>query len=92
VEGIQVEDNSSTSEAGRVNANYLIDNPPAYESPPDYEAPPNYEEAIKMYKESTKNKDDILNIGFMDIQSNCKFLFLIWNSIIYIFNFVFNSF
>lgn len=70
MEGIQLEDNSSTSEAGRVNANYLTDNPPSYEPPPDYEAPPNYEEAIKMYKESMKNKENNLNTDFMDIQSN----------------------
>lgn len=78
MEGIQLEDNSPTSEAGRVNANYLIDNPPAYESPPDYEAPPNYEEAIKMYKESMKNKDDNLGKGFKGVRSNRKFLLLLF--------------
>jgi len=73
VEGIQLEDNSLTSEIGRVNSNYLIDEPPAYEPPPDYEAPPNYEEAIKMYKNSMKNKHDNLKTNLMDVESNGKF-------------------
>jgi len=73
VEGIQLEDNNLTSEIGRVNSNYLIDEPPAYEPPPDYEAPPNYEEAIKMYKNSMKNKHDNLKMDLMDVESNSKF-------------------
>jgi len=70
VEGIQLDDNSLTSEIGRANSNYLIDEPPAYEPPPDYEAPPNYEEAIKMYKKSMKNKHDNLKTDLMDMESN----------------------
>jgi len=76
VEGIQLDDNSLTSEIGRVNSNYLIDEPPEYEPPPDYEAPPNYEEAIQMYKNSMKNKHDNLKMDLMDVKPNGKFMLL----------------
>lgn len=74
MEGIQLDDNSLTSEIGRVNSNYLIDEPPAYEPPPDYEAPPNYEEAIKMYKNSMENKHENQKTDLMDVESNGKFV------------------
>jgi len=84
VEGIQLDENSLTSEVGRVNSNYLIDEPPAYEPPPDYEAPPNYEEAIKMYKNSMKNKHDNLKTDLMDVELNGKFSRVIMqNSILF---------
>lgn len=67
MEGIQLEDNALTSEIGRVNSNYLIEEPP-----PDYEAPPNYEEAIKMYKNSIKNKHDNLKADQIDVELNGK--------------------
>ncbi|KAL4143763.1 hypothetical protein QTP88_006049 [Uroleucon formosanum] len=70
LEGIQLDDNSLTSEIGRVNSNYLIDEPPEYEPPPEYEAPPNYEEAIQMYKNSMKNKHDNLKMDLMDVKPN----------------------
>jgi len=72
VEGIQLDDNSLTSEIGRVNSNYLNDEPPAYEPPPDYEAPPNYEDAIKMYQNSMKYKHDNLKVNLIDMESNGK--------------------
>jgi len=84
VEGIQLDDNSLSSEIGRVNSNYLIDEPPAYEPPPDYEAPPNYEEAIKMYKNSMKNKHDNQKIDLMDVESNGKFFFVIIQNSIFL--------
>lgn len=91
VEGIQLEDNSLTSEIGRVNSNYLTEEPPAYEPPPDYEAPPNYEEAIQVYKNLMKNKEnhpktDLVNeetdgryIVLCKINFHNYFLSLIWN-------------
>ncbi|XP_026807139.1 uncharacterized protein LOC113549855 [Rhopalosiphum maidis] len=70
LEGIQLDDNSLTSEIGRINSNYLIDEPPAYEQPPEYEAPPNYEEAIKMYKNSMKYKHDNIKTNLIDEELN----------------------
>lgn len=67
VEGIQQEDHSQTSEIERAHSNYLIDEPP-----PRYEAPPNYEEAIRMYKELMKTKDDCLKVNVSDVGSNGK--------------------
>lgn len=93
VEGIQLEDNSSTSEIGRVNSNYLTEQPPVYEPPPDYEAPPNYEEAIKIYKDSMKKKDNYPKVDLVNVETDGRyivlcnisfynyFLILIWNLI-----------
>lgn len=58
MEGIQLDEQSPTSELARIQSNYLMDEPPEYEPPPSYEAPPDYEEAIKMYKEMMKNNYD----------------------------------
>lgn len=76
MEGIQLEDNSSTSEIGRVNSNYSTEEPPAYEPPPDYEAPPNYEEAIQIYKDLLKNKDIHPKADLVDVELDGKFSYV----------------
>lgn len=54
MEGIQL-NSPQTPDVTTLRPNYLIDEPPEYESPPDYEAPPNYDEAIKMYTTVKRN-------------------------------------
>lgn len=76
MEGIQLEDNSSTSEIGRVNSNYLTEEPPAYEPPPDYEAPPNYEEAIQVYKDLMENKDNHPKADLENLETCGRYIFL----------------
>lgn len=71
MEGIQLDDHSSTSDIGRVHSNYFIDEPPVYELPPDYEAPPNYDEAIKMYL--MKHKDVSIKRDLVHLELNGKF-------------------
>lgn len=74
MEGIQLEDNNSTSEIGRVNSNYLTEEPPPYEPPPDYEAPPNYEEAIQVYKDLMKNKDNNPKADVVNLESDGRYI------------------